>query len=139
MTPTARDALDRLRAATITQSIAELRELYAPDAVYEFPFVYPGVPARFDGRDAIVDWITAGWRADVPRYDRYRTHAIHDTTDPDTIIIEQEAVGTSPVTGDFVLPNLMVLTVRNGQISQLRDYVDIAAAAAVLGHSERAE
>jgi len=31
------------------------------------------------------------------------------------------------------LPNIVVLTVRNGQIAQLRDYVNILAAAAAIG------
>jgi ketosteroid isomerase-like protein len=114
MAPTARDLLDRLRAATIHQSVDDLRGLYATDAVYEFPFAYPGVPTRFTGRDELIAWITAGWQADLPGYDRYRTHAIHDTADPNTIVVEQDAIGTSPATGEFALPNIMVLTVRNG-------------------------
>ena len=64
---------------------------------------------------------------------RARTLAIYDTNDPDTIIVEQEALGTSTSTGEFALPNIVVLTVRNGQIAHLRDYVSILAAAAAMG------
>jgi ketosteroid isomerase-like protein len=66
-------------------------------------------------------------------YERYRTHAIHDTSDPETIIVEQEVLGTSASTGEFALPNIVVLTTRNGQITRLRDYVSIPAAAAAMG------
>lgn len=129
-----RAVLASCRQAAIDQSAEALRRVYARDAVHEFPFAYPGVPCRLEGRDRIVDWITAGWRANPLKYQGFRTLAIHDTTDPGTIVVEQEALGTSTATGPFALPNLLVLTVCNGEIARLRDYVNIAAAAAALGH-----
>ena len=125
--------LERSRRAAIEQSIEDIRRLYAPDAVHEFPFAFPGMPSRLVGREQIVNWIAGLWQDNPLRYQRYRTIAVHRTEDPDTIVVEQEAIGTSPVTGDFVLPNLQVLTARDGQILRLRDYVNIAAAAAALG------
>jgi ketosteroid isomerase-like protein len=129
----AREVLGRLRQAAISQSADAMSRLYAADAVHEFPFTRPGVASRLDGRDEIMDWITAGWTAFPLKYERYRTLAIHDTSDPETIIVEQEAIGTSASTGEFALPNILVLTVRNGQIARLRDYVNILAAAAAMG------
>jgi ketosteroid isomerase-like protein len=128
-----REVLERLRQASISQSAAELSQVYAADAVHEFPFTRPGLPSRLSGRDEIVNWITGGWKANPLRYERYRTLAIHHTGDPETIIVEQEALGTSATTGEFALPNLVVLTVHRGQIVRLRDYVSIPAAAAALG------
>jgi ketosteroid isomerase-like protein len=129
----ARAVLERLRQASISQSADDLSQVYAADAVHEFPFTRPGLPSRLSGRDEIVNWITAGWKAYPLKYERYRTLAIHDTSDPATIIVEQEALGASAATGEFALPNLVVLTARNGQIVRLRDYVSIPAAAAALG------
>jgi ketosteroid isomerase-like protein len=129
----AREVLERLRQASISQSADDLSQVYAADAVHEFPFTRPGLPSRLSGRDEIVNWITAGWKAYPLKYERYRTLAIHDTSDPATIIVEQEALGASAATGEFALPNLVVLTARNGQIARLRDYVSIPAAAAALG------
>ncbi len=111
-----------------------MSRVYAADAVHEFPFSRPGVPSQLAGRDEIVNWITAGWQAYPLKYERYRTLAIHDTSDPGTIIVEQEALGTSAPAGEFALPNIMVLTVRNGEITRLRDYVNILAAADAMGH-----
>jgi ketosteroid isomerase-like protein len=128
-----RAVLARVRQAAVDRSADDMRRVYARDAVHEFPFTRPGLPARLEGRDEIVGWIAAGWRANALEYERYRTLAIHDTTDPDTIVAEQEAIGTSAVTGAFVLPNIVVLTARHGQIVHLRDYVDIPAAAAAIG------
>ncbi|WP_433274833.1 nuclear transport factor 2 family protein [Pseudonocardia xinjiangensis] len=128
----AREVLERLRQAAVHQSADEMSRVYAEDAVHEFPFTPPGVPSRLVGRDEIVNWIAAGWKAYPLRYERYRTQAIHDTDDPETIIVEQEALGVSPFTGEFALPNIVVLTVRDGQIVRLRDYVNILAVAAAI-------
>ena len=129
----AREVLERFRQAAISQSADDMSRVYAVDAVHEFPFTRPGVPSRLDGRDEIVNWIAAGWKAYPLKYERYRTLAIYDTNDPETIIVEQEALGTSASTGEFALPNIVVLTVCNGQIARLRDYVNILAAAAAIG------
>jgi ketosteroid isomerase-like protein len=129
----AREVLERLRQAAIRQSADDMSRVYAADAVHEFPFTRPGMPSRLEGRDEIVNWIAAGWEAYPLKYERYRTLAIYDTNDPETIIVEQEAIGTSASTGEFALPNIVVLTVRNGRIARLRDYVNIPAAAAAMG------
>jgi ketosteroid isomerase-like protein len=125
--------LERLRQAAISQSVDDMSRVYAVDAVHEFPFTVPGLPSRLEGRDEIVNWTAAGWKDHPLKYERYRTLAIHETNDPETITVEQEALGTSASTGEFALPNIVVLTVRNGQIAHLRDYVNILAAAAAIG------
>jgi len=123
------------RLASIARSTDAMHRVYAADAVHEFPFAYPGVPSRLEGREEIVGWIAAGWAGDVPKFDGYRTLALHTTADPQTVVVEQEAFGTSIPAGDFTLPSIVVLTARHGQILRLRDYVDVRAAAAVLGHA----
>jgi ketosteroid isomerase-like protein len=125
--------LERLRRAAIDRSADGMRRVYAVDAVHEFPFTPPGVPRRLDGRDEIVDWIAAGWESHALTYERYRTLAIHETADPRTIVVEQEAIGTSAAAGGFVLPNIVVLTARDGQVAHLRDYADVLAAVAAIG------
>jgi ketosteroid isomerase-like protein len=129
----AREVLERFRQAAISQSADDMSRLHAADAVHEFPFTRAGLPSRLEGRDEIVNFIAAGWQAYGLKYERYRTHAIYDTSDPGTIIVEQEVLGTSATTGEFALPNIVVLTARNGQITRLRDYVSIPAAAAAVG------
>jgi len=74
--------------------------------------------------------------SDVRRASEHRQPlAVHDTDDPQTIVVEQEALGTSATTGEFALPNIIVLTVREGQIARLHDYVSILAAAAAIGRA----
>jgi SnoaL-like domain len=83
-----REVLERFRQAAISQSADDMSRVYAADAVHEFPFTRPGEPSRLEGRDEIVNWIAAGWKANALTYERYRTLAIHHTSDPDTIIVE---------------------------------------------------
>jgi ketosteroid isomerase-like protein len=116
-----------MRAAAIARSAGDMSSVYAADAVHEFPFTRPGVPARAEGRDAIMGFITAFWNTSPLRYERYRTIAIHGTADPDTIVVEQEVEGTSSTTGPFVLPNILVLKTRHGQIAHIRDYANLLA------------
>ncbi len=121
------EVLERMREAAIARSAGDMSSVYAVDAVYEFPFSGPGVRSRLEGRDAIMSFITAFWSTSPLRYERYRTIAIHGTADPDTIVVEQEVKGTSSTTGSFVLPNIMVLKARHGEIAHLRDYANLLA------------
>ena len=127
------ETLDRMRAAAIARSAADMSQVYAAGAVHEFPFTRPGAPARLEGRDTIMGFIAAFWDTSPLRYERYRTIAIHQTADPDTIVVEQEVAGTSATTGPFVLPTLLVLRTRHGQITHLRDYANLLALADALG------
>jgi uncharacterized protein len=44
-----REVLERFHQAAIDQSLASMVDLYADDAVHEFPFTWPGVPSRLQG------------------------------------------------------------------------------------------
>ena len=129
-----RDLLDRLRSASIAQDAQRLAELYAPDAVHEFPFVTPGAPTRIEGRAAIAEFTSMVYRNLPFAYSEYRTVATHQAGDT-VLVVEQEAVGTNTATGaPFVLPNLWVIEIdQHGLIVNLRDYVNPAAIAEALG------
>ncbi len=127
------EVLERMREAAIARSAGDMSSVYAVDAVHEFPFTRSGVPTRLEGRDAIMSFITAFWSTSPLRYERYRTIAIHATADPDTIVVEQEVEGVSSMTGSFVLPNIMVLKARHGEIAHLRDYANLPAVEEAIG------
>jgi ketosteroid isomerase-like protein len=124
--------LERVRAAAIAQSASEMEKLYAVDAVHEFPFTRPGLPSRLVGRDAILEFIVAGWKGPL-KYERYQTLSAYTTHDPSTVVVQQDVYGTSSTTGSFVLPNLVVLTVSGGEIQHFRDFVNILAAFEAMG------
>jgi ketosteroid isomerase-like protein len=125
--------LERVRAATIARSASEMEQLYAVDAVHEFPFTRPGLPARLVGRDAVMDFIVATWRGPL-EYERYQTVSAYTTNDPGTVVVQQDVYGTSSTTGRFVLPNLVVLTVSGSEVRHFRDFVNIPAAFEAMGH-----
>ena len=127
--------LERVRAATLARSVSGMRQLYAPDAVHEFPFTRPGLPSRLVGRDAVLEFVVATWRDGPLRFERYRTLLAHRTDDPATVVVQQEVDGTSSTTGPFTLPNLVVLTVADDRIRHLRDFVNIPAALAAMGQT----
>jgi len=129
----AREILGLYRLASISQPRADVGRLYAIDVGHEFPFHSTRLPSRLEGREAIMDWSSAGWEARLLSHERYRSLSVNDTSDPGTIVDEQEVIGTSRATGDFALPSIVVLTVAHGQITRFRDWVNIPAAVAALG------
>lgn len=98
-------------------------DLLADDVVVEAPFTVDGRPRRTAGREAVLAYITAG-HASIPfRFDDCRTRAVHDTADPDTIVVEYELTATMTATGAReTAPFLGVLTVRGGRVAVWREY-----------------
>ena len=128
------EILERFQQAAIDKSLDDMLDLYAEDAVHEFPFTRPGLPSRLDGREQIQAFLEANWQANPLQYHAYRNVMIHETADPEVIVVEQDATGTASTTGrDFALPNIVVLRVRDGRIVHFRDYVNLVAVAEALG------
>lgn len=99
--------------------------LYAPDAVVHFPFAPPGVPDRFDGREAIRSMSVALDRAhgDAAPIPAESNLTVHETTDPELIIAELDAVVADPGSGArHRVRQLHVLRVRDELIIEHRDY-----------------
>jgi ketosteroid isomerase-like protein len=98
-------------------------DLLADDAVVETPFAPPGRPRRFEGRSEFLTFARAG-RASLPvRFEQCREIAIHETTDPEVIVIEYELAGTVTTTNRHASAAFIgVLRVRDGQILHWREY-----------------
>jgi len=68
------------------------------------------------------------------RYDAAHDVVIHETTDPDVVIVEYGLRGTLEPTGEaFDQPFSLVVTVRDSHIVHSRDYSDPIVGAEVLG------
>lgn len=133
-----REALHRYRRAMIDKSADDLADLYAADAVHEFPFGLPNAPRRLVGREAVRDTYRSLWGALTARVQAIEEVAVHETADPQVLIAEQVVVVSSegdPGTGDgaMAVPGLLVLRVRDGEIVHVRDYIDTGAAARARG------
>ncbi|KUM84916.1 MULTISPECIES: nuclear transport factor 2 family protein [Streptomyces] len=103
--------------------------LWAEDGIMEFPFAPPGRPRRLEGKDAVAAYMR-------PYPDHIDLHdfpevRIHETTDPETIVVEMRGVGRVVATdGPFEMTYVAVVTVRDGLIVSYRDYwVPLAALA----------
>ncbi|NGO69686.1 nuclear transport factor 2 family protein [Streptomyces boncukensis] len=95
--------------------------LWAEDGVMEFPFAPDGWPRRLEGREAIADYMR-----DYP--DHIDLHdipdlLIHQTTTPETVVVEMRATGRLVQTGSpFDATYIVVVTARDGRFTSYRDY-----------------
>lgn len=119
------DVLRRYQQALIDQNADDLADLYAPDAVHELPFLFPDMPARYDGREEVRTAYASAWGASDARPREVRTIAVHHTDDPHVIIAEQTVLGVVASTGEpFEFPGILVLRIHHGEITHVRDYMD---------------
>lgn len=104
--------------------IDTLVDLMAPDGYIEWPYRPAGVPGRLRGRTEIREFLAAAAKGFI-RFDEYRNVVIHETTDPEVIIVEYEAHGTVIPTGaPFEQVIIAVFRVRGGQVVSYRDYIN---------------
>jgi ketosteroid isomerase-like protein len=108
-------------------------ELLADDAVIELPFALPGRRTRFEGREDFRS-ATDAERANFPvRFEEVRNVVIHDTTDPEVIVVEYELAGVVTTTGRRASATFIgVLRVRDGKTVLWREYQNTLAIAAAL-------
>lgn len=122
-TATPREVAERFLRASADNAWDALADLYAPDAVIEIPFAPPGIPGRFQGREDH----RARFKAVAPlrRIDKVGSVVMHETTDPEVVIVEFDNHATVTSTGrPFVNSYAMVMRVRNGLIVSSRDYAN---------------
>lgn len=108
-------------------------ELYAPDAVIEDPFAPPGQPRRYESTAEFRAATNAAREALPVRFETFRYTAVHQTTDPEVLVLEYELGGTVLTTGrQASAPFVAVVRVREGRIVHWREYQNkLAIAAAV--------
>jgi ketosteroid isomerase-like protein len=104
--------------------------MFAPDGVVELPFPLPGMPRRIEGRDEIRPVLAPVWRAQREggrRIEKYEPVVLDETHDPEIIVIEFDLHGVEASGTPYRLSYVHVVTVRDGRIAVLRDYVDPVA------------
>ncbi len=112
-----RDALgDRIDAAAVT-----FVDMMADDFVMEFPFARPGMQTRIEGRSAVLAYLmTVGQGVSI---DSVSNVVVHDTADPEVVIVEFEGHGRSVKTGEAYEPRyISVIRTRGGRMVHYRDY-----------------
>jgi uncharacterized protein len=116
-----RDVVEQLIQGISQAKWRELDELYADDALVEYPLALPDGPARLVGRSAIRRYFAAVAR--LPLELKARDVVVHETKDPEVVIAEYDYDGLVTTTGrSFQVSNIQVSRVRDGQIVTSRDY-----------------
>ncbi|MGB3437975.1 MAG: nuclear transport factor 2 family protein [Actinophytocola sp.] len=120
---TARDVFDRFREYVLGEVP---HDLWAQDVVIELPFAAGG-PSRIEGRDTFLEH-TSGSREALPvRIEEMRDVTVHDTTDPNKLIVEYTLAGTILPTGEKAsAPFIAVMEVRDGLMTRWREYQNTA-------------
>lgn len=123
-----REALgDRLRPDAVG-----FVDMLADDAVMDFPFAPPGLPARLEGRAAVADHLKR--LAALIAFDRIGPASVRATA-PDVAVLEFTGLGRGLKTGaPYEQRYISVIETRDGRIARYSDYWDpLAVLRAMLG------
>ncbi|MFI9721151.1 nuclear transport factor 2 family protein [Streptomyces sp. NPDC052396] len=131
---TPREALTAYHQAMLAWSADDLADLYAPDAVHEFPFLTPGWPERYQGREEVRAGYRAAWGASSVRLREIRDVVVFDGADPEVVIGQWKATATLGDDGQPAqITGLLILRVRDGLIVHALDYMDTLGTFHALG------
>ncbi|MER7273425.1 nuclear transport factor 2 family protein [Dactylosporangium sp. NPDC000244] len=132
MTAMSREVVERLLRASRERDTETFVGLFAPDGYIEWPFRPAGVPGRVEGRDQLREFLTMQANGLV-EFDEYRNTVIHETIDPQVVIVEYEAHGTVIPTGAPLHQTVIaVLRIRDGLVVSYRDYLNPLVLAEIL-------
>ncbi len=103
--------------------VAGFLEMYADDAVHEFPWAPEGRPQRLEGKAAI-----ARYMEQLPAMVQFDSDAFNDMQvreAGDELIVEATATGTRPGTGEpFYMQYVWFITHNNGRVTHFKDYMN---------------
>ncbi|WP_433430475.1 nuclear transport factor 2 family protein [Nonomuraea sp. CA-141351] len=115
--------VEEIMRAGLTGDHERFVELMAPDGLIEWPYRPDGVPGELRGREAIRAFLAANSR--LIAFHEYTDVEMHETLDPEVVIVEYVAHGTVTATGEpFEQRPLAVFRVRDGQVVSYRDYIN---------------
>ncbi|MGX1274558.1 nuclear transport factor 2 family protein [Streptomyces phaeoluteigriseus] len=105
----------------LEKNIAAWVDLWDENGVLEFPFAPEGWPERLEGRQAVADYMRH-YPDHVDLHD-FPHVKIHQTTAPETIVIEMRGVGRLVKSDSpFDMTYIAVVTIEDGRIVSYRDY-----------------
>ncbi|MFC6023473.1 nuclear transport factor 2 family protein [Plantactinospora solaniradicis] len=134
MTPS--EIFDSMRARWLANLPTYESDLLADDVVLETPFAAPGRPTRTEGKQRVLEYTQASRAAFPVRFDDCRNVVMHETGDPEVIVVEYELVGTHTATGVTAsAPFIGVLRTRDGKLAHWREYQHTLAIAQAVGQA----
>jgi uncharacterized protein len=137
MTATSREVVEQVLRAGREMDTETFVGLFAPDGYVEWPYRPAGIPGRVEGREQIREFLTAQASGFV-RFDEYRNTVIHETTDPEVVIVEYDVHGIVIPTGAPLHQTIIaVLRIRDGLVVSYRDYLNPLVLAEALASVNR--
>ena len=123
-----KDVILSTQQAVLDGDVEAFIERFAADAVIEFPYsADAALPPRLQGRDCIRQVFAAllsRFGTEGRRLRGLTYLAMHETKDPEVVVVEFEALGESgPGTTDYRMPDIQVWRVRDGLVLSVRDYI----------------
>ena len=119
----------------LAQDMAAFAGLWAQGGVLEFPFAAPGYPTLVEGRAAVTEYMRR--YPDILKIEEIPQPVMHQSVDPEVVIVEFEASGTVVATrAPYRMSYIAVITVRDNEIQRYRDYWSPLAAADAMGGAE---
>lgn len=100
--------------------------LLTEDVIVEHPFGPPGVPPRLEGREAFRAHLSGALARSRNEFEGFEDLAVHQTTDPDVVVIECALRGVNTESGEsFSRRYVQVIKARDGKIAHWKDYVHV--------------
>ena len=116
-------AENREHAEAVLQLLGseEQFEYYHEDVVMEFPYARPGMPTRVEGKAAVLTHLVkVGGDVSV---DSASNLVVHETADPEVVILEFDGHGRSVRTGEpYEQRYISVIRARGGKMVHFKDY-----------------
>ena len=119
--PTIVDMLTSALGDRIDPAAKSFVDMMSEDFVMEFPYARPGMPTRVEGRAAVLAHLVKV-SGDVS-VDSASNLVVHETTDPEVVILEFDGHGRSVKTGEpYEQRYISVIRARGGKIVHFKDY-----------------
>jgi uncharacterized protein len=123
----AREILGQAHERFLRRDLDGVVDLVTEDVVIENPFAPEGFPRRIEGRENVRARLTERFAGSGVEFDRFDPVTVHETTDPEVIVVEFELHGRVPsLDRTFSRQYIQVLRVRDGKIAHWRDYFNPA-------------
>ena len=118
-----RDVFALFQQAVLKKDGNALAELYAEDGIHEFPF-RSGSPKTI-GQNAIRMMFSGLAKAPI-RYYQFQDVVIHDSVNPEVLIVEYKIDAEFLTSGHRFKPAYVaIMRIHEGKIAHFRDYEDI--------------
>ena len=121
---TPHELVEQVRARVMDSDVDGVVELLTEDVVIEHPFGPAEIPPRMEGRETFRAHLKGALARSTMEISGFEDHAVHQTTDPNVVVIECELHARSRDGGEPINRRyVQVIRARDGRIAHWRDYV----------------